>query len=88
MPNRPDDQQRIDRLRAELLAIGLAWNTPYRLVEEGQQWALDYLCIITPEQYYRAQVLLARLMNSGTSNNATTRPVEALLLVPLIFAST
>lgn len=88
MPNRPDDQQRSDRQRAELLAIGLDWNTHYRLVAEGPQWALGFLCMLTPEQYHRAQVILARLTNSRTSKNATIRLVEALLLVALIFATT
>ena len=63
MPIRPDDNQRIDLLRAELLKIGLDWNKQYRLVDEGPRWALDLLRPTSTEQYHRAQVLLERIMN-------------------------
>lgn len=63
MPTKPDDQRRIDLLRAELLDSGLDWNIHYRLVDEGQQWALDYLSAVTPEQHNRAEELLKMIMN-------------------------
>jgi hypothetical protein len=64
MPQQPDEEERIGRLRAELLKIGLDWNKQYRLVDEGPQWALDLLRPTSAEQYHRAQELLNRIMNS------------------------
>jgi hypothetical protein len=63
MPIQPDEEQRIAQLRAELLKIGLDWNKQYRLVDEGEQWALDLLRPTSAEQYHRAQELLERIMN-------------------------
>lgn len=63
MPIRPDEGQRIARLRAELLKIGLDWNKQYRLVDEGPVWALELLRPTSAEQYHRAQQLLALIMN-------------------------
>lgn len=63
MPIRPDEGQRIARLRAELLKIGLDWNKQYRLVDEGPVWALELLRPTSAEQYHRAQQLLGLIMN-------------------------
>lgn len=63
MPTSPDAERRIALLRAELLDIGLDWTTHYRLVEEGSRWVLNYTSAITPDQYNRAEELLALIMN-------------------------
>jgi hypothetical protein len=63
MLTNPDDDRHINLLRAELLDIGLVWNWHYYLIDEGTCWALDFLRPMTPEQYNRAEELLALIMN-------------------------
>jgi hypothetical protein len=64
MPIHDDDQQRVDQLRAALVAIGLTWNWHYCLINEGPWWRLDFLQPMTPEQHSKAQVLLSLIMNN------------------------
>lgn len=64
MPIRPDDQQRIDRLRADLLDIGLDWNKQYILIDEGPKWNLDFIEPLTDEQFQQAMALVEAIMNS------------------------
>jgi hypothetical protein len=63
MPTSPDDQQRIDLLRVELLQIRLEWNMHYALVDEGPKWSLDFLRPVTPAQYNRSTGLLEIIMH-------------------------
>jgi hypothetical protein len=63
MPIRLDDQQRIDRLRADLLDIKLDWNKQYILVDEGPKWSLNFIQPITKEQLLQAKELIETIMN-------------------------
>lgn len=59
----PDEQRRINLLRAELLDLGLEWNVNYSLVAEGDRWALEFLGKAKPTHYSRALELLHLILN-------------------------
>ena len=64
MPVQPDEEQRIAKLQAALLDIGLDWNKQYRLIDDGPQWSLQFIKPITDAQFERAKELVEAIMNS------------------------
>lgn len=61
----PDQQQRIEQLRAALRALGLEENRDFWLVDNGTNWRLRWFDHTTPEQHVKGDKLLNHLLNNS-----------------------
>lgn len=64
MPVMPNEEQKIQELRAALLELEVDWNREYRLVDNGETWQLQWLRPTTQEQFDRGNELVNSIMNS------------------------